>query len=262
MTRATFDTARFSALRRERGFGLGSPLRALAETASTNDDAMREARAGGTAGTVFVADAQTAGRGRRGHTWTSPPGENLLLSVLLRPALPPGRASGLTLAAGLAVRDAAAELVTTQVLVKWPNDIVAGDRKLAGILVESQVASDRLSAVVVGIGLNVSMRDLPVEIRDIATSLGILGARCDRETALVSVLSNLERRMQQYEDSGLADMLKELRAHDALRDRQVTIEGVRGVARGIAEDGALLIELPSGSVERVMSGEVSSAPDP
>jgi BirA family transcriptional regulator, biotin operon repressor / biotin---[acetyl-CoA-carboxylase] ligase len=206
-----------------------------------------------THGTVHIADFQTKGRGRHGNTWTSPrPAENLLFSVLLRPSMALETASCFTLAVGLAVRDAVQPYLAQAVGIKWTNDIVAGGRKLAGILVESQLRGDRISALVVGIGLNVYMTDLPDEIASIATSMALLGAaNCDRETLLVEILAALEQRLGAFEHAGLGAILDELRQHDAILGRRVRVGTHTGTARGISASGALLLDVgaPLGIVE-------------
>lgn len=256
-----FDAERFDAIRRERGVSWGSPLVHRATTESTNDDALAAAKAGAPEGAVFVADSQTRGRGRRGHRWTSPAGENLLVSLLLRPDLPADRASALTLAVGLAVRDATAASVPSAVAIKWPNDVIAhepdrGWAKLAGILVESQLQAGRTAALVVGIGLNVHMRDLPDPIESIATSLARLGAAApNRESILVEVLARLEMAYGNYLRGGLSALLDRIRPYDGLLDRQVDVDGAVGIARGIDETGALLVEM-AGERRRIVSGTV------
>src|SRR5690242_13631390 len=135
----SFDVRRFSDLRTTHHVLLGDPFVFEPETTSTNDLALAAADAGAPHGATFVADVQTRGRGRHGHTWTSPPGENLTFSVLLRPTVEAPRANGLALVVGLAVRAAAARHVAGAVIgIKWPNDVVVGEKKLAGILVESR----------------------------------------------------------------------------------------------------------------------------
>jgi BirA family transcriptional regulator, biotin operon repressor / biotin---[acetyl-CoA-carboxylase] ligase len=254
--KSSFDTAKFHALRRDRGLRLGEPLRALDVTGSTNDDAMEAARAGAPHGATFVADLQTKGRGRRGTSWSSPSGENLLCSVLLRPALDPERAGTLTLAVGLAARDVAASRLDVPVLVKWPNDLIAGERKLAGILLESQLAAGKVEAIVVGVGLNLLTREFPADIP--ATSLAALGGRdVERESVLVDLLAALEQRLAVHEARGLAAVLDELRAHDALIGRRVRVEERAGIARGIAESGALLLEDAAGALHALTAGSVA-----
>jgi BirA family biotin operon repressor/biotin-[acetyl-CoA-carboxylase] ligase len=252
-----FDAALFLRLQAERGISLGEPLTAVSETGSTNDDAFAAARDGAPHGALFVADSQTHGRGRRGHSWTSPPSSNLTFSLLLRPRIPAERVALLSLVAGLAVREAVAARVGAAIAVKWPNDVVVGRRKVSGILVESRMSGSAVEAVVVGIGLNVHMEALPPEISEIATSLALLGAHGEsREALLVTILAELEARLGRFVSLGLAPLVGELRAHDALFGEGVVVSGVRGEGAGIDEDGSLLIRDAAGAVHKVNSGTV------
>ncbi|MGE5132183.1 MAG: biotin--[acetyl-CoA-carboxylase] ligase [Gemmatimonadota bacterium] len=172
--------------------GLWRRIEVVAQTGSTNADLLALAAAGGAAGTVLAAEAQHAGKGRLGRTWTTPPGAGLTFSVLLRPAGVPAAGLGwLPLLAGVAAAAAVREVTGVPARLKWPNDLLAGERKLAGILAES-----RGQAVVVGVGLNVSQRagDLPVPT---ATSLlleqAALPAGRAREAILTAILTGLER---------------------------------------------------------------------
>lgn len=259
-----FDTQRFETLRALRHLVLGEPLVFMERTTSTNDLALDAADRGAPHGATFVADLQTKGRGRHGHTWTSPPGENLTFSILLRPTVDAPRANGLALVVGLAVRAAAARRVpAAAVAIKWPNDVVVGTKKLAGVLVESRLRGSRLDAIVVGVGLNVHMRSLPDDIRGIATSLALLGdPDPNREAALADVLSELEPRLDAFSASGLEPLLLELREHDALAGASIVAGGVRGTGAGIDADGALLIRDESGETIRVTSGAVEREPEP
>jgi BirA family transcriptional regulator, biotin operon repressor / biotin---[acetyl-CoA-carboxylase] ligase len=254
-----FDPVRFDALAREHGLGIGSPCHYLPVTGSTNDDLMASARAGVPAGALHIADLQTKGRGRHGNTWSSPrAAENLLFTVLLRPNIAPAQASCYTLAVGLALRDALQPHLAQPVGIKWTNDVYVAGRKLAGILVESQLRGDQLSALVVGIGLNVHMTELPDEIARLATSLSLLGAKSlDREALLVDVLMALEKRTAQYAAQGLAGILDELREHDVIVGKRVRVLGHEGIARGISDSGALLLELGApGEVLELTNGLV------
>jgi BirA family biotin operon repressor/biotin-[acetyl-CoA-carboxylase] ligase len=226
-------------------------------TGSTNDDAIAAARSGAPHGSVFIADEQTAGRGRRGHAWLAAPGESLLFSVLLRPKLELPQVSALTLAIGLALRDAVAPLVSAPAELKWPNDLLVAGKKLAGVLVESQLQGDQLQSVVVGVGLNVATRDFPAEIAGTATSLALLGAtRLEREALLFGVLDAIATHFEAYTQSGVAGILGELNAADALRGKRVRVEGNAGVGRGLDEHGRLLIEAEDGTTNAVLSGTV------
>jgi BirA family biotin operon repressor/biotin-[acetyl-CoA-carboxylase] ligase len=259
--RGSFDAALFGELRRAAGFALGEPLVAVAETGSTNDDALDAARTRMPHGATFVADAQTHGRGRRGNTWTSPPGENLTFSVLLRPRLQPEQASALALVVGLSVRAVAAARVPERVTVKWPNDVIVLGRKLAGTLVESRLSGSVIEAVVVGVGINVGMREPPPDIARIATSLALLGDPAPgREAVLAEFLEAFGQRLDTFVDRGLGPLLPELREHDALRGVRVTVSETTGTGAGIDEDGALLVRDDAGALHRVTSGTVEMQP--
>ncbi len=252
-----FDAEQFRARGRAQKPKLGRPLMYQAVTGSTNDDALLAARSGAPHGSVFVADEQTAGRGRRGHTWHAAPGENLLFSVLLRPELQLAQTSALTLAIGLALRDAITPLLSSETLIKWPNDLLVGGKKLAGVLVESQLQGDRLQAVVVGVGLNVASREFPEEIAARATSLAVLGAtRLEREPLLFDVLEAIAKRVQAYQEHGVAGILSELNGADALRGQRVRVDAQTGVGVGLDEQGRLLLQDDRGAVHAILSGTV------
>ena len=252
-----FDAVRFRAQSSETKPKLGRPLMYQPVTGSTNDNALLAARSGAPHGSLFVADEQTAGRGRRGNTWLAAPGESLLFSVLLRPKLELAQVSALTLAIGLALRDAIAPLVPGSVQIKWPNDLYVDGKKLAGVLVESQLQGDRLQAVVVGIGLNVATREFPEEIAARATSLALLGAaHLDREALLQELLNAIALRVDAYQSTGVAGILDELNAADALRGKRVRVDAQSGVGRGLDAQGRLLLEDESGVVHSFLSGTV------
>jgi BirA family biotin operon repressor/biotin-[acetyl-CoA-carboxylase] ligase len=256
MAEGPFDGWFAARLLTERGLGLGLPLTVLPVATSTNDLGLEAARSGAEHGASFVAEEQTHGRGRQGHRWISPPGENLTFSLLLRTPMTPDRACGITLLAGLAVREAVAVRLAAPVSVKWPNDIMCQKRKLGGVLVESLARGRELAAIVVGIGINVAP-ELPEEIADSATSLGLLGAReLGRERLLVDVLAALEPRLHRFQASGLGELLAELGAHDALRGQRVRAGELAGIAQGIDATGALMILSDDGREHLVRSGSV------
>lgn len=263
----TPDLARVEAIVAARGGRLGSSIHRLSTTGSTNDDAKAGAREGAAHGSVWVAETQSKGRGRQGRTWTSPPGENLLFSVLLRLSCAPARVPPIALVCGLAVRDAVATALGDgdRVLVKWPNDVVvrdragAGHRKVAGVLVESALAGARVEHVIVGIGVNVHARAFPAELDAIATSLAREGASAlDRAELLADVLGALERDVEQVAHRGLALVHARLSSHDALFGRPVVSEdgSVAGTACGIDPDGRLMVRRTDGAIARIASGEV------
>lgn len=254
---------------------LGTPLVIAEETESTNDDAKRGAREGAPHGALWIAEAQSSGRGRQGRTWSSPPGENLLFSVLLRLRCAPARVPPVSLACGLAVRDAVARAIgaaDADVVVKWPNDVLVRSardgvlRKVAGILVESGIAGSKVEYVVVGIGINVHTRTFPEDLVPIATSIalerearpGAPRAELDRGEILAEVLSGLDRDVDHVAHKGLGLIHGRLTRHDALFGQRVeSAEGdLRGIARGVDLEGRLLVETDDGGLRRVSAGEV------
>lgn len=258
MTSTLFDRDRFLAAKRERGSSWGEPLTMAAQTESTNDDALQAAKAGAPHGALYLAEQQTRGRGRRGNGWFSAPGEALTFSVLLRPERSAAELGGVTLALGLGVRDALIARTTSPIQIKWPNDVLISGKKVAGLLVETQVRAARVEAVVVGLGLNVTGRDFPPELQPIATSLLLAGAsETEREPLLADLLAAMSRRFDSYVSQGLASMLDELRRHDALSGSRIRVDGLTGVARGIDDQGALLVERASdGQLQPVLSGTI------
>lgn len=254
------DLAGVAELIAARGCRLGRPLHRLAETGSTNDDAKAGAREGAPHGAVWIAERQRSGRGRQGRVWLSAAGESLLFSVLLRIACPPLRVPLLSLACGLAVRDAIARVVSNRaVKVKWPNDVLIDDRKVAGILVESALAGGKVDYVVVGIGVNVHTREFPDELRALATSVANAApSPPDRGELLADILARLDHEVEHVAHRGLGLLHGRLSTHDALRGRAVMSEDgtVSGTAAGIDVDGRLLVARHDGSIVKVSSGEM------
>ncbi len=269
-----FDEERFTRAREARSSTWGAPLSAPEETSSTNDLALEAASAGLPEGATFVARSQTRGRGRRGSVWLASPGENLTFSVLTRPERELAVAAPLPLVVGLALRDvvserirAAAGWLREPVLVKWPNDVLVGSRKVAGVLLESRLRGSLVSAAVIGIGLNVLTESFPEEIAGRATSLvrairaATPGASRDSlattlapEELLADVLATLEKRYRQFLEDGLAAFTTELAAADGLRDQRVRVEGVEGVGAGLTETGALRLVDDAGREHIVSAG--------
>jgi BirA family biotin operon repressor/biotin-[acetyl-CoA-carboxylase] ligase len=204
-------------------------------------------------GAVAVTEHQTAGRGRGGRTWADVAGRSLLFSVLLRPS--PGSPSPqLSLVAGLAVADAIDTLAGAEARIKWPNDVLLAETKVAGILLEATE-----DVVVCGIGVNVNHDDaeLPVATRMPSGSLRtVTGREHDRPTLLVEILERLQRRYDEWLDLGLAVFVPELERRDALRGHIVTVGDVTGTAAGIASDGRLRVTRADGTDALVASGEV------
>ena len=241
---------------------LGRDLRYAAETGSTNRDVSALAQEGADDGVVVVADRQCAGRGRMTRQWFSPPGVNLYFSVLLRPAVELARAASLPLVAGLAVAEAI-ERIAPEVRpeIKWPNDILCGGKKLCGVLCEMQAETDRVSHVILGLGVNVNLTHemLPEELHARATSLKIIAGRdFSRSAVLAAILNALEPLVERWCADGLEPLLPALLRRDALLGREIELEQgghrIAGRADGVLPDGALRLQTPQGVVP-VYSGE-------
>lgn len=243
--------------------GLWSSVEVVASTGSTNADLLA---CGGPEGQVLVAEEQTAGRGRMGRSWVSVPGAALTFSVLLRPSsVPPSQRGWLPLLTGVAVASAVRSAAGVQATLKWPNDVLAGDRKLAGILAEQ---SPDGSAVVVGVGLNVATPQdaLPVSPTGLpATSLLVEGADVDREPVLIEILRQLERRYLAFRsdpDPVRTGLHAEYRSLCGTLGRSVRVElPADRVLTGVAEDidpvGRLLVRADGAtSVTPVSAGDV------
>ncbi len=249
-----FDVGLFLQLLRHRGSALGEPFSYLDRTHSTNDVAKQAARTGAPSGATFLTDHQSAGRGRRGRTWHSEPGQGLLFSVVLDSSLPPERLSPLTLAVGLGVREALAEFAEHELSLKWPNDVLFEGRKLAGVLVESEASGNGMR-LVVGVGVNVGTPSFPAELASIATSLRLLGCSARREHVLARALPAVHHWIATLERGDLSKIVAEVSRFDALAGKQVLVEGVRGIARGIDAQGQLLVQVGN-QVRAVRSGTV------
>jgi len=243
---------------------LGRSLEVLDEVGSTSDVVVRRAAEGAPHGHVVLAERQTKGRGRLGRGWVAPPGKNLSLSVLLRPALPPDRGPELTLAAAVAVAEALLEL-GCPARIKWPNDVQMDGRKCAGLLTEMSVTSDggRIERVVLGIGVNLNARleDLPPELHDLATSAFLaLGREVDRIGFCAALLARLERWLELLETDSFSPVRArwtELSSTIGARvQAQLPGRVLEGVARGSPEGGALLVETAVGRLETVLAGDV------
>jgi BirA family biotin operon repressor/biotin-[acetyl-CoA-carboxylase] ligase len=219
-------------------------------------------------GLVVVAGEQTSGRGRRGHTWFSPPGSGLYVSVVLAPArarIDPERATALlTLMAGVALAEGISAATGLQVDLKWPNDLQVTRRKLGGILAEASGAGGAAESVVVGYGINVAATAFPPELRDRATSLeSELGRTVDRDHVLVETLVSLSRRYEDLLDGRFDAILDAWRglapAATGARVTWSTLTGDQaGVTIGIDDRGALLVKIGD-RIERIISGEVNWA---
>jgi BirA family biotin operon repressor/biotin-[acetyl-CoA-carboxylase] ligase len=259
---ADFREALDAARERLRGF---DRVQHFAEVQSTNDLAMASAAAGAPAGTVIIADAQLAGRGRLGRVWHSPPDAGLYLSAVLRAESWAGTLSLVTMATGVAVVKGLRAATGLEAELKWPNDVVIGRpwRKIAGILSESVSASAQVDAVVVGIGINLRAGAFPPELGDRASAVEVeLGRPVDRAACLVEVLVALADASSRLAAGDAAWVTADWRQYGGagLRGSPVTWydgrETRRGLATGIDESGALIIDTAPGIQERIIAGEV------
>lgn len=244
-------------------------IKRLASTESTNTVAMEMARQGAPAGTVVVAETQTAGRGRLARTWLSPPGAGLYFSVILRPSLLAADLPKITLAAGVAACQAIESQCAIAPRIKWPNDLLLGGRKFGGILTESepQAGSDPQGGylVILGIGLNVTTPTdfFTGDLAKQATSLlEFSGRSFSRETLLWAILERIDSIIQQVESIGFQDVLFEWRKRDAMLGESLawmTAGGlvVSGEALGLDDSGAYHIRDAAGTVHEVLSGDLN-----
>lgn len=229
---------------------------------STNSYVLSLGDKGFPEGTVAVADEQTAGHGRFGRKWEAAPTSSLLLSVLLRPAfLQRDELFVLTFSAAVALSEAIREVTGVETELKWPNDILIAGKKVCGILLESGFEGDKLSHVVLGIGLNVNQVDFPEEIKDKATSLSIAAGRpCDREELLSSILVRLNETYESLRSREFYRVMKKWRENSNLFGRNVTIriagKEIEGTFEDVTDDGSAVIRTPSGE-RRFTAGEIT-----
>lgn len=249
---------------------IGGPVTSLPITASTNQLALEAAQAGARRG-IWVADEQTAGRGRGGHSWHSTRGDGLYVSVLVTPDLPLDRALWLSLATGLAAQQAILTTTGIRIDLRWPNDLLCGPRKLGGILVESSVANAPtatagLRYAVLGVGINVHHRSFPPGIASLATSLRLEGAQSiSRQTLLIAFLRALDRELDELDrehaglGNGVSLLMRFDRASSWVQGKRVHVPeegGYTGVTAGLDSRGFLLVDGDDGVRRTVRSGGV------
>lgn len=241
---------------------LGKAFRCYEEITSTNTEAARLAEEGAVHGTVVVSEIQTQGKGRRGRRWMSERGQGIWFSLILKPDIPPDKASVLTLVTALAVVKAIRRITGTRPLIKWPNDVVISGRKVCGILTELSACKGAVKHIVVGIGINVKKQEFPEELAAVATTLEDEGARhFHRSELLVTVLEEFEHYYTLYlKTLDMEAMLTEYNSYLVNQNRPVKVLDpageYQGVARGINRRGELLVER-EGEALLVSSGEVS-----
>ena len=272
---------------------VGRVIRYFSTIDSTNLYGKQIAAEGAADGTLVIADEQTAGKGRSGRHWVTPPKEAISFTLILRTKLPPEKISRVTLVMGLAVAKAVyvlyradkrsacnslqgmkeenvlSEKNSDKALfgsdfgIKWPNDVVINGKKLCGILTEMSAAHDKVNDIVIGVGINANLSRFPEEIAATATSLKLeLGREIDRARLIAAVMNEFEPLYAAFEETGSLAGMKDLYNNVCVnKDRPVRVLDPKGeytgIARGIDESGALLVERGDGTIRKVSSGEVS-----
>jgi len=243
---------------------VGRDIRVFEETTSTNDVIEKLARDGVAEGVVVFAESQTRGRGRLGRKWMSPARKGLWFSVLLRPRLRPQETTQLTVASATALRRAIAAQAGVNAGIKWPNDVLVGGKKVAGILTELSAELDQVKYVIVGIGVDVNLNasDFPADLRKSATSLKVeAGKPIVRAELAVAILRELDADYRRITADAFAAVADEWAAHCGTLGEQVVIRTgarqLRGRAEALGDDGALLLRTEHGHLERIVGGDLT-----
>ena len=239
----------------------GKTVHFARETDSTNLWIKRLAKEGASEGTLALAEFQSAGRGRLGRSWEVPEGTSVMMSILLRPKFEPQYAPTLTLVMGMAVAKAVKNL-GFDVSIKWPNDVVVSHKKICGILTEMGVCDGKIDYAVIGVGINVNIKEFPEEMADKATSLYLeSGKEFDRSQIPGLVMEAFEEYYEKFaatcDLSGLKEEYESILANYNQPVRVLAKEPYEGVARGITDGGELLVEKTDGTIVAVSAGEVS-----
>lgn len=263
MAEPTFDRRDFERALETRA--MGRTLIARAETPSTNDLAWEALAAGAADGTVVVTDAQPGGRGRAGRVWHLAPGKGLALSLVLHQGCDRRQAGTLPLVAGLALA-LALDRLGVRTALKWPNDLLVGVRKLAGVLCESRRSALGADIAVIGVGVNVSQQpdDFPAALEGAATSLAMEGCRTTREAVAAAFLNALEPLWVEHQEGGRDAVLEAWRRRAGYWGQRVTVRTpqgpLSGVARDLSPDGGLVLRLESGHDVVALAGDFEVGP--
>ena len=239
----------------------GKTVHFAREIDSTNLWIKRLAKEGAPEGTLALTEFQSAGRGRLGRSWEVPEGTSVMMSILLRPKFEPQYAPTLTLVMGMAVAKAVKSL-GFDVSIKWPNDVVVSHKKICGILTEMGVRDGKIDYAVIGVGINVNIKEFPEEMVDKATSLYLeSGKEFDRSQIPGLVMEAFEKYYEKFaatcDLSGLKEEYESILANYNQPVRVLAKEPYEGVARGITDGGELLVEKTDGTIVAVSAGEVS-----
>lgn len=235
----------------------------LEQTGSTNSDCKRLMEEGSPHGTLVVAETQNGGKGRRGRSWISPPGISIYMTIGLKPLFMPDKASMLTLVMALAVCRAVDDVTGLQTKIKWPNDVVVNRRKICGILTEMSAERDYIEHVVIGVGINVNQPQIDAQIAETATSLMLeKGQQISRVAIIQKCMEYFEAYYDKFvEICDLSAIMGEYNAKLVNVGAQVRVLDPKGeyegIARGIDEQGELIVERGDGRIVKVYAGEVS-----
>ncbi len=241
----------------------GKEVVVLEEVDSTNTEAKRLAEKCVGSGTLVVADRQTGGKGRRGRVWDSPKGSSIYMTLLLKPQIPPERASMLTLVMGLSVTQALQQLYNLETTIKWPNDVVSHKKKVSGILTEMSAQVDYIEYLVIGVGINGNMDSFPENLEETAISLKqILGYSINRAELISKIMEIFEKNYEIFQQTrDLSQLVEEYQRVSENYQKQVRVlepgNEYSGICRGISSMGELLVEREDGTITKVYAGEVS-----
>lgn len=261
------DPARLAAKLQHTIFSDLRNIRHFSAIGSTNTAAMQAAMQGAPEGSIFLAEEQLAGRGRGGHSWHSQAGAGIYMSVILRPKVEAPAALALSLIAGIAVHDAISEVCGVNPDLRWPNDVLIGPKKVAGILTESSADMQRLHHAVVGLGINVNQTDFPSEISAQATSLRLeTGRECQREELVIALLESLDLRYRALSSepvSAVGDIIRDFESRSSfvrdtwieVHERDAAEPQYCGKTVGLDARGFLQIKTDSG-VRTLLSGGI------
>jgi BirA family biotin operon repressor/biotin-[acetyl-CoA-carboxylase] ligase len=243
---------------------IGRDIRVFEQTTSTNDVVEKLARDGVREGVVVFAESQTKGRGRLGRKWISPTRKGLWFSILLRPDLRPQETTQLTVASAIALRRAIVSETKLQPEIKWPNDILIGGKKVAGILTELSAELDKVRHVILGIGIDVNLDagELPADLKKIATSLKIeSGETISRAELATTILGELDFDYARVCNGKFSAVADEWEEHCSTIGKNVAVQigerKIRGRAESLDDDGALLLRTEHGRLERIIGGDVT-----
>ena len=225
---------------------------------STQTVAFALAERGAADRTVVIADQQASGRGRRGRVWQAPARSSLLASILVRPRLPQALMATLSPTTAVAAAEALRRVTPLAPRLKWPNDVLVGGRKIAGILLESRAVASSEPILVIGVGVNLAQREFPAELAGRATSVALeTGHPVDRDALLAALLEEFDAWRARLEGEGFAPVRERWKSLSDTIGRQVTVDGISGIATDLDADGALLIDTRDG-IRRVIAGEIAT----